>query len=98
MLSDEGVIKPHSIIECNRESESWFAMATHTADNLTQAITHSCNPYFREVMKRVVLQGKSNPLADAAIGLDKWSDRVKEFGFGTNLGGHLPGSKKRICA
>ena len=90
---DEGVIKPHSIIECNREIIGCHG--AHTADNLTQAITHSCNPYFREVMKRVVLQGENpNPLADAAIGLDKWSDRIKEFGFGTNLGGHLPGSRK----
>lgn len=90
---DEGVISPHSIIDCNREIIGCHG--THTADNLTQAITHSCNPYFREVMKRIVLRGKDeNHIVDAAIGLDKWEDRIKDFGFGTDLGGNLPGSRK----
>ncbi len=90
---DEGVIYPHSIIECNREIIGCHG--AHTADNLTQAITHSCNPYFREVMKRVVIRGKDeNHLVDAAIGLDNWEDRIKDFGFGTDLGGNLPGARK----
>ena len=90
---DEGVIYPKSIIECNREIIGCHG--AHTADNLTQAITHSCNPYFREVMRRVVLRGKDeNHLVDASIGLTNWHDRVLEFGFGTDLGGNLPGARK----
>mgnify|MGYP000287055001 CR=1 FL=1 len=90
---DEGVISPHSIIECNREIIGCHG--NHTADNLTQAITHSCNPYFREVMRRVVQRGvDENLLVDASIGLENWHSRIVEFGFGTDLGGHLPGTRK----
>jgi penicillin-binding protein 2 len=90
---DEGVIYPHTIIECNREIIGCHG--SHTADNLTQAITHSCNPYFREVMRKVVLRGKDeNLLVDASIGLKNWEDRVMDFGFGTDLGGNLPGARK----
>ncbi len=90
---DEGVIFTQTIIDCNREIIGCHG--SHTADNLTQAITHSCNPYFREVMKRVVLRGENeNKFIDASIGLDKWENRVKEFGFGTDLGGNLPGARK----
>ena len=90
---DEGVIYPHSVIECNREIIGCHG--AHTADNLTQAITHSCNPYFREVMRRVVLRGKNeNHKIDASIGLEHWSSRIEDFGFGTDLGGNLPGARK----
>lgn len=90
---NEGVISRHSVIECNRELIGCHG--AHTADNLTEAVIHSCNPYFREVMRRVVLKGKDpNPLADAAIGLDRWNELIEEFGFGTNLGGHIPGARK----
>jgi penicillin-binding protein 2 len=90
---DEGVIFPHTVIECDRSIIRCHG--SHTADNLTQAITHSCNPYFREVMRRVVQRGvDENLLTDASIGLENWSKRIAEFGFGTNLGGNLPGTRK----
>ena len=90
---DEGVIFPHTVIDCNREIIGCHG--AHTADNLTEAITHSCNPYFREVMRRVVVRGKNeNHLIDASIGLGNWHERIKDFGFGTDLGGNLPGTRK----
>jgi penicillin-binding protein 2 len=86
---DEGVISTNTIIECNRSIIGCHG--PHTADDLTNAITHSCNPYFYEVMRRVVLRGRdTNTLKDASLGLTYWNERVKEFGFGTNLGGHIP--------
>jgi len=89
---NEGVISRHSVIECNRDLIGCHG--PHTADNLTEAVIHSCNPYFREVMRRVVLKGKDpNPLVDAAIGLDRWNELIKEFGFGSHLGGHIPGAR-----
>jgi penicillin-binding protein 2 len=89
---NEGVISRHTVIPCDRELIGCHG--PHNADNLTEAVIHSCNPYFREVMRRVVLKGKdSNPLADAAIGLDRWNDLIEEFGFGTKLGGHIPGAR-----
>jgi penicillin-binding protein 2 len=46
-------------------------------------------------MRRVILRGRdANVLKDASLGLAYWNDRVKEFGFGTNLGGHIPGTRK----
>jgi penicillin-binding protein 2 len=45
-------------------------------------------------MRRVILRGRdNNVLKDASIGLTYWNDRVREFGFGTNLGGHIPGAR-----
>ena len=90
---DEGVISTNTVIPCNRSIIGCHG--AHTADNLTDAITHSCNPYFYEVMRRVILRGRdANVLKDASLGLEYWNDRVKEFGFGTNLGGHIPGTRK----
>ena len=90
---DEGVISTNTVIPCNRSIIGCHG--AHTADNLSDAITHSCNPYFYEVMRRVILRGRdANVLKDASLGLAYWNDRVKEFGFGTNLGGHIPGTRK----
>jgi penicillin-binding protein 2 len=90
---DEGVITQRTVINCDRSIIRCHG--AHTADNLTEAITHSCNPYFREVMRRVVQRGKDeNKLKDAALGLVSWRNRILEFGFGSNLGGHLPGTRR----
>ncbi len=87
---DEGVITTDSRIFCNREIIGCHG--NHSLDNLEQAIVHSCNPYFHEVMKRMVQTGKSNNIfQDASDGLARWSPRIKQFGLGTDLGGHLPG-------
>lgn len=65
----------------------------HTMDNLRDAIIHSCNPYFYRVMQRVVGSAGGETRFDrAAMGLDAWRERVLAFGFGTNLGGRLPGT------
>ena len=89
---DEGVISTSTVIECNRSIIGCHG--PHYADDLTNAITHSCNPYFYEVMRRVVQRGRSeNKLEDASLGLTHWNTRIKEFGFGTNLGGHIPGTR-----
>jgi penicillin-binding protein 2 len=45
-------------------------------------------------MRRVVQRGRDeNPLVDASMGLEAWNKRIKEFGFGTKLGGHIPGTR-----
>jgi penicillin-binding protein 2 len=89
---DEGVISTNTIINCDRSIIGCHG--PHSADDFTQAITHSCNPYFYEVMRRVVQRGRDeNPLVDASMGLKIWNKRIKEFGFGTKLGGHIPGTR-----
>ena len=89
---DEEVISTKTIINCDRSIIGCHG--PHTADDFSQAITHSCNPYFYEVMRRVVQRNRDeNPLIDASIGLENWNKRIKEFGFGTTLGGHIPGTR-----
>jgi penicillin-binding protein 2 len=87
---DNGVITSNSRIFCDRNIIGCHG--NHSMDNLEQAIIHSCNPYFHEVMKRMIQTGDSESIfQDAADGLARWSPRIKNFGLGTDLGGHLPG-------
>jgi len=65
----------------------------HSRDNLKEAIVHSCNPYFYRVMQRVVNTAEGDSRFErAANGLDLWREKVLSFGFGTSLGGRLPGT------
>jgi penicillin-binding protein 2 len=60
------------------------------------AIVHSCNPYFREVMRRVVEadRDKSSRFKDARLGLEIWQSYIMQFGFGTDVHSDVPGVKK----
>ena len=58
------------------------------------AITNSCNPYFYNVMKRVVNRGVSNdPYEDTRQGMIKWRQYIESFGLGSSLGIDLPNEK-----
>ena len=51
----------------------------------------SCNPYFYQVYKRVIQQGKyKNIYKDAQYGLTVWHDYMMRFGFGQKLDIDLP--------
>ena len=51
----------------------------------------SCNPYFYQVYKRVIQQGKyKNIYKDAQYGLTVWHDYMMHFGFGQKLDIDLP--------
>ena len=54
---EKGVIRPSSRITCDRNIIGCHG--SHTLDNLEEAIAHSCNPYFHEVMKRMIQDGSS---------------------------------------
>ncbi len=46
----------------------------------------SCNPYFVQLTRRIIQQGKDPSIfKDAAIGLDIWADYVRSFGIGVDL-------------
>ncbi|MFP5471151.1 MAG: peptidoglycan D,D-transpeptidase FtsI family protein [Bacteroidia bacterium] len=65
------------------------------AHNIKTAIQHSCNPYFYQVYKRVIMQGKSSSIfVDSRLGLIEWNKHVASFGLGTKLGTDIPGVKK----
>jgi len=72
---DMGVITPSTIISCGG---SWFfgrSFKCHTAHgplNVVHAIEHSCNVFFYQLIYR--------------IGLDKWAEYCKRFGFSQKTG------------
>lgn len=89
---EDGVVKPETRIRCNRGIINCHG--SHYNDDLTNAIIHSCNPYFREVYKRLIQQGEANSIyKDSEIGLEKWQKSVMKFGFGAPLGIDVNGEK-----
>lgn len=88
----EGVITEETRIRCDRSIIDCHG--PHSNEDLRGAITHSCNPYFRGVLQRMLNQGASNnPYDDTRIGLQEWSRHIGSFGFGKRLGIDLPNEK-----
>ncbi|SEI72379.1 penicillin-binding protein 2 [Dyadobacter koreensis] len=58
-------------------------------------VTHSCNPYFYNVFRRIIYNNKiSNTFKASAVGLDDWHDKISKFGIGQQLGIDLPSERK----
>ena len=77
-------------IVCNRNLIGCHG--PHTYDNLEGAIVHSCNPYFRSVMRRMVeTNGGKDRFSEIKNGMHEWNQRIKRFGFGTKLGTDISG-------
>lgn len=88
----EGVLTPDTRIRCDRTIIGCHG--DHYNEDLRGAITHSCNPYFHQTLRRMVNQGKSdNPFDDTRIGLAEWTRHISSFGFGKPLGIDLPNEK-----
>lgn len=88
-----GAITENTRIACNRSIIGCHG--GHTNDDLEMAIVHSCNPYFRGTMQRVVEAGrnKDNRFKDARMGLEVWQGYIQRFGFGSDLHTDIPGVK-----
>ncbi|MCH2198469.1 MAG: penicillin-binding protein 2 [Flavobacteriales bacterium] len=85
----DGKITPATRITCNRGIIGCHG--AHSYDDLEGAIMHSCNPYFHQVMKRMVEQGEEDSrFKDAQIGLNAWKEKIHRFGFGTDLNSDIP--------
>lgn len=93
----EGVITPFTRLKCNTHLIGCHNGGSHpfgTSERLVGAIKNSCNPFFYQVMRKMVVQNvEESAYKDAKIGLDKWNGYVKNFGFGSPLGIDLPGEK-----
>lgn len=88
----EGVITPETRIPCDRNIINCHG--GHNNVDLRGAITNSCNPYFREVFKRMIQKGKSpDPFQDSRIGLAEWHHHITSFGFGSTLKVDMPNEK-----
>jgi penicillin-binding protein 2 len=94
---EEGVITLDTRLKCNTALIGCHNGSSHpfgTSENLLGAITNSCNPYFYQVMRKMIMQGEvTDPYEDSHIGLDKWRTYIDRFGFGNRLGIDLPGEK-----
>lgn len=90
--TDMKVINEGTGFACNK---SLVGCHNHPfAKNLKQGIQMSCNPYFHQVFKRIINQGKSsNYFEDSALGLAEWHERVTKFGLGQRLLLDLPSLK-----
>ena len=88
----EGVITPETRIRCDRSIINCHG--AHSNEDLRGAIANSCNPYFHNVLRRMLNQGASNdPFKDTRIGLAEWDKHIMSFGFGGQLGIDLPNEK-----
>lgn len=87
-----GVITPETRIPCDRSIINCHG--SHSFEDLQGAITNSCNPYFFNVLRKMVNKGKTNdPFTDTRIGLEDWNHHIRSFGFGGTLGIDLPNEK-----
>ncbi|MCC9167752.1 penicillin-binding protein 2 [Pontibacter harenae] len=94
----DGVITPNTGYPCN-QSLVKCSHAHAAPSNLSIAIQTSCNPYFYQVFRAMLNQGKSkNTFKDTALGLAAWREQITSFGFGTKLGIDLPNEKQGIIA
>ncbi|MCW5912232.1 MAG: peptidoglycan glycosyltransferase [Cyclobacteriaceae bacterium] len=88
----EKVITPDTRIKCDRSVINCHG--AHTNEDLRGAIANSCNPYFHNVLRRMLNQGVVNdPFGDTRIGLEEWNKHITSFGFGKRLGIDLPNEK-----
>lgn len=91
----EGVITPETRIRCDRSIINCHG--PHSNEDLRGAIANSCNPYFREVLRRMLQKGQANnPFDDTRIGLEEWDKHIMSFGFGKRLGIDLPNEKRGL--
>lgn len=90
----EGVFSPWSKVSCNSYYEyRTFKFGCHhhtSADNVKQALLHSCNSYFFEMVRKLIeKEGYNNP----DIGLNILRSHLDDFGLGRKLGVDIPNEK-----
>jgi penicillin-binding protein 2 len=89
---DAGVIKADEKIVSRVERIGDHAALG--AYDVTKGIEWSSNNYFHEVMRRVVNQGDDpNLFRDTRIGMERWAEAVRKFGFGAPLGLDIRGEE-----
>ncbi|MDZ7649250.1 MAG: penicillin-binding protein 2 [Cytophagales bacterium] len=91
----EKVITPDTRIRCDRNVINCHG--AHSNEDLRGAIANSCNPYFHNVLRRMLNQGiGKDPFEDTRIGLAEWNKHIGSFGFGKKLGIDLPNEKEGL--
>ena len=89
---DEGVIRVGEKLKPRKKHLGGHA-AIKPYD-VPEGIRVSSNNYFYEVMEKVVQRGvEKNIFRDSRIGLAKWADAAKKYGFGSPLGLDMAGEE-----
>lgn len=91
----EGVITKDSGFPCNK---SMVGCHNHpSAQNISQAVQMSCNPYYYAVVRRIIQQGKKpSSYEDAEIGLNIWAKYMHSFGLGERLETDITGLRSGV--
>jgi penicillin-binding protein 2 len=86
----EGVITANTGFPCNK---GVVGCHNHpSAQNVSQAVQMSCNPYYYAVVRRIIQQKKKrSSFEDSRIGLGIWSEYMHSFGLGEKLDSDLTG-------
>lgn len=93
----EGVVTENASFPCNKELAGCHDHPM--AQNISDGVKFSCNPYFIQLTRRIIQQRKDRSIfKDAAIGMDLWAKYVRSFGIGidlkidypTNVHGNVP--------
>ena len=81
----EKVISPYSGFSCEKN-----LVGCHNHPDalcVADGVKMSCNPYFYQVFRRIIMRGKDpNRFVDSRLGLEKWDTLMRSFGFATRLG------------
>lgn len=90
-----GVINGNSGFACNK---SLLGCHNHpNASNVSQAIQYSCNPYFYQVYRKIIQQGKNKShFKDSRLGLADWHKQALSFGLGQRLRIDLPSCRPGV--
>lgn len=88
----DGVINENTTFACNK---ALVGCHNHpTATSIQKSIQYSCNPYYYNVFKKIIQQGKyTNIFKDSEYGLSDWRKKAVKFGFGAPLGIDVFGEK-----
>lgn len=88
----EKVITLHSGFSCDK---SLVGCHGHPdALSVAEGVKMSCNPYFYQVFRRIIMRGKdNNRFADSRLGLQRWDTLIRTFGFGQRLNIDLSDAK-----
>jgi penicillin-binding protein 2 len=93
----EGVVTENASFSCNKDLAGCHDHPM--AQNISDGVKFSCNPYFIQLTRRIIQQRKDRSIfKDAAIGMDLWAKYVRSFGIGidlkidypTNVHGNVP--------
>jgi penicillin-binding protein 2 len=92
----EGVLTPSQRYECHQGFH--YGVGAHARVqrchvhrnnlNLREAVAHSCNAYFCYVYRDIITNRKYGSIK---VGMSKWNEYVRSFGFGDKLGIDLYG-------